>query len=328
MGVLPTMRSDKSEILPYNFKDYYAFIGLEKLSDHPSFRMFNHWHDAVEIIVPIRGHMVYSINGELVHLDENNGVFINSNQIHYGFSADNTDYLFHALCIVDGTFILFFFLTSAAGGTGTALWHPLILCATNSIEKNYVKPITDNAAIPYIRLNREIDWEKTIMDDACELNAQLYAPSAPLALQSLIFKMWKTIFDNTAHEEDDSSHVSPQLSILKDMLSYVHEHYPEKISLNDIANAGKISISSCNTIYKKYLKESPIKHLLNYRLMKSCELLIENALSVTEIAFDVGFANTSYYIDTFKKRYGCTPNEYRKRNKLSEIFTPNPGSIL
>lgn len=38
MGVLPTMRSDKSEILPYNFKDYYAFIGLEKLSDHPSFR--------------------------------------------------------------------------------------------------------------------------------------------------------------------------------------------------------------------------------------------------------------------------------------------------
>ena len=70
MGVLPTMRSDKSEILPYNFKDYYAFIGLEKLSDHPSFRMFNHWHDEVELIVPIRGHMVYSVNGELVHLDE------------------------------------------------------------------------------------------------------------------------------------------------------------------------------------------------------------------------------------------------------------------
>ena len=177
-------------------------------------------------------------------------------------------------------------------------------------------------------IRREIDWEKAIMDDACELNAQLYAPSAPLALQSLIFKIWKTIFDNTAHEKNDTSPVSLQLSILKDMLSYVHEHYPEKISLNDIANAGKISISSCNTIYKKYLKESPIKHLLNYRLMKSCELLIENALSVTEIAFDVGFANTSYYIDTFKKRYGCTPNEYRKRNKLSEIFTPNTDSFL
>ena len=85
MGVLPTMRSDKSEILPYNFKDYYAFIGLEKLSDHPSFRMFNHWHDAVEIIVPIRGHMVYSINGELVHLDENNGVFRRQHRLRICF---------------------------------------------------------------------------------------------------------------------------------------------------------------------------------------------------------------------------------------------------
>ena len=137
----------------------------------------------------------------------------------------------------------------------------------------------------------------------------------------------ETIFDNTAHEKNDTSPVSLQLSILKDMLSYVHEHYPEKISLNDIANAGKISISSCNTIYKKYLKESPIKHLLNYRLMKSCELLIENALSVTEIAFDVGFANTSYYIDTFKKRYGCTPNEYRKRNNCRKYLLRTPTAF-
>lgn len=42
MGKLPTMRSDNSEILPYNFKDYFVFIGTEKLSDHPNFCMFNH----------------------------------------------------------------------------------------------------------------------------------------------------------------------------------------------------------------------------------------------------------------------------------------------
>ena len=122
--------------------------------------------------------------------------------------------------------------------------------------------------------------------------------------------------------------VEPNAANRGKTLSIGSETAPVVAAFADIANAGKISISSCNTIYKKYLKESPIKHLLNYRLMKSCELLIENALSVTEIAFDVGFANTSYYIDTFKKRYGCTPNEYRKRNKLSEIFTPNTDSFL
>ena len=41
MGKLPTMRSDKSEILPYNFKNYFVFIGTERLSDHPNRCMSN-----------------------------------------------------------------------------------------------------------------------------------------------------------------------------------------------------------------------------------------------------------------------------------------------
>lgn len=111
MGKLPTMRSDNSEILPYNFKDYFVFIGTEKLSDHPNFCMFNHWHDETEIIVPLKGHMTYNINGDLIKLSPGKGVFVNSNQIHYGFSDDSTD------CV----FIY-------------ALWHPMVLCATNEIE--------------------------------------------------------------------------------------------------------------------------------------------------------------------------------------------------
>lgn len=119
MGKLPTMRSDNSEILPYNFKDYFVFIGTEKLSDHPNFCMFNHWHDETEIIVPLKGHMTYNINGDLIKLAPGKGVFVNSNQIHYGFSDDSTD------CV----FIY-------------ALWHPMVLCATNEFENEYVNPIT------------------------------------------------------------------------------------------------------------------------------------------------------------------------------------------
>lgn len=81
--------------------------------------MFNHWHDETEIIVPLKGHMTYNINGDLIKLSPGKGVFVNSNQIHYGFSDDSTD------CV----FIY-------------ALWHPMVLCATNEIENEYVNPIT------------------------------------------------------------------------------------------------------------------------------------------------------------------------------------------
>ena len=114
MGKLPTMRSDKSEILPYNFKNYFVFIGTERLSDHPNRCMFNHWHDDLEIVIPIKGHMIYNINGDLIRLEPGKGVFVNSNQIHYGFSSDDSDCVFIYV-----------------------LWHPMLLCATNEIESEY-----------------------------------------------------------------------------------------------------------------------------------------------------------------------------------------------
>lgn len=299
MANIPSMRSDNSEILPYNFKDYFVFIGIEKLSDHPNFSMFNHWHEAVELIVPIHGHMIYNVNGNLINLDPNNGIFVNSNQIHYGFSYDNTD------CV----FIY-------------ALWHPLLLCATNGIENEYVQPITKNSSLPFISLNSEVNWQNSILSDVHEMNRLLANKAAPLILQSTIYKIWYTIYVNTNHGKRCSVATSPQLSILKDMLSFVHESYGEKITLHDIADAGKISISSCNILFKKYLMDSPVKYLLSYRLMKSSELLTETTLSITEIAFEVGFSNPSYFIDSFKREYGCTPNEYRKEHKSSEIFNP------
>ena len=228
MGKLPTMRSDNSEILPYNFKDYFVFIGTEKLSDHPNFCMFNHWHDETEIIVPLKGHMTYNINGDLIKLAPGKGVFVNSNQIHYGFSDDSTD------CV----FIY-------------ALWHPMVLCATNEFENEYVNPITKNASIPYLRLDADTPWQKTILSDVSKMYEQLSDRAAPLMLQSRIFDIWHTIYVNTKQERKVTSSASPQLSILKDMLSLIHNGYGEKVTLNKIADAGKISISNCNVIFKR-----------------------------------------------------------------------------
>lgn len=303
MGKLPTMRSDKSEILPYNFKNYFVFIGTERLSDHPNRCMFNHWHDDLEIVIPLQGHMIYNINGDLIRLEPGKGVFVNSNQIHYGFSSDDSD------CV----FIY-------------ALWHPMLLCATNEIESEYVNPIVKNSSIPYLKLNDQCDWQRSIMADVQSMHGQLSERAAPLMLQSYIYDIWHTIFVNTTQERQRSASASPQLSILKDMLSYIHDGYHEKMTLNEIVDSGNISISNCNVIFKKYLKESPIKYLLNYRLMKSSELLINSAMPITEIAFEVGFSNPSYYIDAFKKAYGYTPNEYRKKNRKADVFELYEGN--
>lgn len=50
---------------------------------------------------------------------------------------------------------------------------------------------------------------------------------------------------------------------------------------------------------------------ISYRLKLGADLLQTTGLSVTEIAYQVGFSNASYFAEAFRKTYRCTPVEYR-----------------
>ena len=54
-------------------------------------------------------------------------------------------------------------------------------------------------------------------------------------------------------------------------------------------------------------------YLVAYRVMKGMELLRTTDLDVTEIAFRVGFNDSSYFIQAFKKKVGMTPKQYRNK---------------
>lgn len=295
MSNIPKRRADNSEIIPYNYDDYYVFIGVEKLSDHPNKTMFDHWHDDIEIMMPLHGHMMFDINGKTIRLEEGSGVLINSKQIHCAYSSDGTD--------CDLLYLL---------------WHPVVLCSTGGITRKYVNPILQNESLAYIHLTTDVPWKQAILSFARQMLEHMDEPNAPLLFQSVLHQIWRVVYENCYDASQPKTSLNSQLSALRDMLVYLGLNYMNKIYLEDIANAGKVSISTCNVIFKKYLHEAPIKYLLNYRLMKSCELLSDTEQSITDIAYDVGFANLSYYIDAFHKKYGFTPAEYRRNTHMEQ----------
>ena len=50
----------------------------------------------------------------------------------------------------------------------------------------------------------------------------------------------------------------------------------------------------------------------SYRLKKAASLLKETEMNITEILYEVGFTNRSYFTKCFKLKYGKTPKEYRE----------------
>ena len=95
------------------------------------------------------------------------------------------------------------------------------------------------------------------------------------------------------------------------MLVFIHQHYSEDITLQDISDASMISVSQCNRYFKAMLNTTPYEYLIQYRIKKAMDLLYDSTLNITEISALVGFNNVTHFIQVFKKMFGISPKKYR-----------------
>ena len=56
-----------------------------------------------------------------------------------------------------------------------------------------------------------------------------------------------------------------------------------------------------------------------YRLKKAARLLSGKSGNISEIAYEVGFSNPSYFAESFKKLFGYSPSEYLQNQRTSSI---------
>lgn len=280
------LRDDRSEDVQYDFTDYSIYIRKDFLSQY-DYAAVSHWHDDIELIYILSGEMQYHINGEIVTLEQGSGVFVNSRQLHYGFSENCTESEF--ICII---------------------LHPLMLCSTPGMEQKYVMPLMSNLAFPFQLLTKETAWQNHILNAMQQIYAAREAPAPELQIQSLFFLIWNELYVH-APKDHAPSKQSHQLSVLKDMVGYMQKHYKEKITLDDIAAAGNVCKSKCSSLYRSYFNQTPVGYLTGYRLKKGADLLRNTDMSITEISYEVGFSGASYFTETFRKYYGCSPTRFR-----------------
>lgn len=99
---------------------------------------------------------------------------------------------------------------------------------------------------------------------------------------------------------------------IRQMLTYIHDHYMEEVHLKDIAKATSVSIGECCRCFQSMVGITPNQYLMKYRIEKSKEFLIGTEMTVTEVAYATGFSDSSYFIQCFRKYEGITPGEYGK----------------
>ncbi len=102
------------------------------------------------------------------------------------------------------------------------------------------------------------------------------------------------------------------------VLAYIDEHYKENIKLKTLADIMNISTMYFSNVFKSTFNISPKQYILNKRLTKSQELLIESELSIKDIAYAVGFDNENYFSEFFTSKMGISAMKFRSRRVDTE----------
>lgn len=110
----------------------------------------------------------------------------------------------------------------------------------------------------------------------------------------------------------ESERMSAKGDRLTDLIKYMNEYYKEDISLADLAQRGYMSQSYFSRLFQKETGINFKDYLTNIRVMHAVELLEQKDLTITDVAYNVGFKNVNSFIEHFKQKYGKTPGQYKK----------------
>ncbi len=92
----------------------------------------------------------------------------------------------------------------------------------------------------------------------------------------------------------------------------IETHLFSQVTLEQLASLASLSLSSFKREFKKHFKETPAKYIRNRRLQKAKDLLVHSSLSISEISFQVGYEDSSYFSRLFSSSFMLSPSEFRK----------------
>ncbi|SNU08944.1 AraC-type DNA-binding protein [Lachnospiraceae bacterium] len=287
MGLI-VKREDGSEQVNYDDDSFPSYIYDGWIKPNVTWEKVPHFHEDIEMLTVKSGRMAYSVNGKLVTLNEGDTIFVNSNQIHYSLSLDNQT----------ATYVIF-------------IANPSILNSSVAVEMQALQPILNNPNLSYLRfrnINENTEAIRNIMLTLPDLRRD------PFQITKKFFDIWEVILNQskTYGMLDEEAETDIHTRSFKAMMYYIQQNYRESITLDDIAASGNISRSLCNKVFHKYVGDSPVNYLLNYRVRKVAELLRTTSHTLSEIASQTGFNGTSYMSEMFKKSFEMSPRDYRK----------------
>lgn len=255
-----------------------------------------HWHREIELTLVLEGAMEYRVNDSRYHLQAGEGLFCNSNALHAGsqLPGQDCDYL-------------------------SLTFHPRLLRGFEGsvLGPKYVDALVNSPGLSSARLTPAVDWQARILRELAAILRLSREKGELYELEVLrgLLEIWAQLYQGFGEAARQDTGEDPEkLRRLRAILTFLHQHYREKVTLEEVARQVGLCKSECCRFFKRQMGVPLFDYLLDYRVGKSLELL-QSGCTVAESGAQSGFSTPAYFSKVFRARTGRSPSEYRRENR-------------
>ncbi len=288
------IEGSNEERLPDFWMDFPYIASRAEIDKYHEAMVPWHWHPAVELFYMESGTLEYTTpNGKWI-FPAGSGGFVNSNVLHTTRVVDSGEDTIQLLHIFETEFL--------SGAPG------------NRMDTKYIQPLASSSEIEIIPLSPENTKEAKLLKeirDIFDLNEDDW--DYEFVLRQELTEVWMSLLEislpvikkSVSKRDDDEK--------MKVMMEYVHIHFSEKITVEQLASVGNISKRGCFRLFRENIHMTPLEYITSYRLRKACKMLTKSTDSITQIVYNCGLGSSSYFGKIFHERFGCTPTQYRRK---------------
>ena len=256
-----------------------------------------HWHDFFEIIIPLADGMILKTPDQTIMLDHGEAAFLNSSMLHTVSWKNEPE--------SKACYTFFFDRSILTGEYGSVFEEkyvtPLTMC--RSLDVYPIRP-RDKAGLRMMTLIDDIIGYFKNEEFGYEMKSR-----------SALSELWLILLKETEELRKNARKADPTDSQrMKQMMNYVHEHYRDKIYLEEISSSAGISPRECSRCFKRQIGLTPMDYLNQYRVRMAADELRMTAKPISIIGEECGFASDSYFGKMFRQYLNCSPREYRRKS--------------
>ena len=98
-------------------------------------------------------------------------------------------------------------------------------------------------------------------------------------------------------------------------IEFMRANVARSLTLLELSRHARLSPARFSALFREQTGSSPVEHHIRLRMQAACHLLDTTALSVKEVAAELGYDDPYYFSRIFQKTLGCSPLAYRRSVK-------------